>query len=135
MSRRLWAALTACLIAATAPQAANAYYDPDSPACAHVARVARQVGWPRRELPTVRRISARESLCSNAAWNKRDPWGGSHCAMQLNGSLKGFLVRERVIKTDMAELRGSLKTCLRGALKLWQRHGWVPWRGQSTTSN
>lgn len=133
MKRRLWAAMTACLIAATAPLPAHGYYDPTSPACARVRRVARQVGWPVRELREVGRISARESLCSNSAWNRRDPYTGSYCAMQLNGSLKRFLIDQRVIKTDMHELRASLRTCLRGGLALWKRHGWVPWRGQSNT--
>lgn len=133
MSRRLWAALTACLIAVSAPNAASAYYDADSPACATVRRVARQVGWPVRELREVSRIAARESLCSNAAWNRNDPYTGSYCAMQLNGSNKRFLIDRRVIRADMQELRASLRTCLRGSLELWKRHGWIPWRGQSNT--
>lgn len=133
MSRRLWAALTACLIAVSAPNAASAYYDADSPACARVRRVARQVGWPVRELREVSRIAARESLCSNSAWNRADPYTGSYCALQLNGSNKRFLINQRVIRSDMQELRASLTKCLRGGLELWKRHGWVPWRGQSNT--
>lgn len=133
MSRRLWAALTACLIAVSAPNAASAYYDADSSACATVRRVARQVGWPVRELREVGRIAARESLCSNSAWNRADPYTGSYCALQLNGANKRFLIDRRVIKADMQELRANLRTCLRGGLELWKRHGWVPWRGHSTT--
>lgn len=133
MNRRLWAALTASLIAVSAPNAASSYYDADSAACARLRAVARQVGWPVSELREVGRIAARESLCSNAAWNKADPYTGSYCALQLNGSNKRFLIDRRVIKTDMQELRANLRTCLRGGLELWKRHGWVPWRGQSNT--
>ena len=133
MSRRLWAVLTASLIAASAPNAASAYYDADSPACARLRAVARQVGWPVPELRELSRIAARESLCSNSAWNRADPYTGSYCALQLNGSNKRFLIDRRVIKNDMHELRANLRTCLRGGLELWKRHGWVPWRGQSNT--
>lgn len=133
MSRRLWAALTACLFAVSAPNAVSAYYDADTPACATVRRVARQVGWPVRELREVGRIAARESLCRNAAWNRADPFTGSYCVLQLNGSNKRFLIDRRVIRSDMHELRTSLGKCLLGGLELWKRHGWAPWRGQSNT--
>jgi hypothetical protein len=133
MRRAATAAAIALTTALAAPLPSHAYYDADSPACARVRAVARQVGWPVRELKEVGRIAARESLCSNSAINFADPFGGSHCALQLNGSNRRFLINAGVIKSDMAELRGSLRTCLRGGLELWKRHGWIPWRGASTT--
>lgn len=123
----------AFMITVMTPSAAAArYYNPDAPECHRLAKTARSVGWPRRELPTLRRIMARESLCRNLAVNFRDPWGGSYCAAQINGSNKGFLIRERIIRRDMEELRASPTKCLKAALALWKRHGWRPWAGASS---
>lgn len=133
MRRAALAAATALTITLAAPLSTHAYYDATSPACDRVRAAARRVGWPVRELPEVARIAARESLCSNSAWNRADPYTGSYCVLQLNGSNRRFLIERRVIKTDMQELRASLRTCLRGGLELWKRHGWTPWRGSSTT--
>lgn len=114
------------------PTTADArYYNPDSKECMQLGRLALEIGWPRREIPTVRRIAARESLCSNLAYNGRDPYGGSYCSMQLNGSNKRFLISVGAIRSDMQELRASPSRCLRGALALWKRHGWTPWAGAS----
>ena len=114
------------------PAAARAtYYNPDSKECKQLGRLALEVGWPRREIPTLQRIAARESLCRNTAYNGRDPWGGSYCAMQLNGSNKRFLIAAGAIRSSMEELRASPSRCLRGALALWKRHGWTPWNGSS----
>jgi hypothetical protein len=107
------------------------YYDPDAKACHQLAKTALEIGWPRRELPTLRRIAARESLCNNTAYNGRDPYGGSYCALQLNGSNKRFLIAAGAIRSDMEELRALPSRCLRGALALWKRHGWKPWAGAS----
>lgn len=124
---------TALMIATMTPGRVEArYYNPDAKECHALAKQAHQLGWPRRELPTLRRIAARESLCSNLALNPRDPHGGSHCAMQINGSNRGFLQRERIIRKDIAELRASPTKCLKAALALWKRHGWRPWAGASS---
>ena len=123
----------ALMISTMTPTAAAArYYDPDAKECHTLAKTAAAVGWPRRELPELRRIAARESLCRNLAYNPRDPYGGSYCAMQINGSNRGFLVRERIIRGDMEELRASPTKCLKAALALWKRHGWRPWAGASS---
>lgn len=123
----------AFMITVMTPSAAAArYYNPDAPECHRLAKTARSVGWPRRELPTLRRIAARESLCRNLAYNPRDPFGGSYCAMQINGSNRGFLTRERIIRRDMEELRASPSKCMKAALALWKRHGWRPWAGASS---
>ena len=108
------------------------YYDPDSAACHRLAKTAAAVGWPRRELPELRRIAARESLCRNLALNSKDPWVGSYCAMQINGSNRGYLTRERIIRDDMEELRASPTKCLKAALALWRLYGWRPWAGASS---
>lgn len=125
--------VAAFMITVMTPSAAAArYYNPDAPECHRLAKTARSVGWPRRELPTLRRIAARESLCRNLALNSKDPWGGSYCAMQINGSNRGYLTRERIIRRDMEELRASPTKCLKAALALWKRHGWRPWAGASS---
>jgi len=116
------------MISTMTPSAASArYYNPDARECHALAKTAVAVGWPRRELPELRRIAARESLCRNLAYNPRDPYGGSYCAMQINGSNRGYLIRERIILGDMEELRASPTKCLKAALALWKRHGWRPW--------
>lgn len=132
MSRRPVAALIAVCMALTAPQTAQAYYDTDTPACDRVARVARQVGWPVRELREVRRIAARESHCNPLAHNRLDPTiYGSRGAMQINGSNVRYLVNVRIIRNadDLFDLRRNL----RAALELWRLYGWRPWAGHSHT--
>lgn len=106
------------------------YYDPNSKACDIVARQALEVGWPRREIPNVRRVAARESLCHAAAFNERDPWGGSRGYMQINGSNVGYLRRAGIITT--AEDLHHPKKNLRAALLLWKLYGWRPWAGSSS---
>ena len=123
----------AFMISTMTPSVAAArYYNPDAPECHRLAKTAAAVGWPRRELPELRRIAARESLCRNLALNSKDPWGGSYCAMQINGSNRGYLTRERIIRSDMEELRASPTKCLKAALALWKLYGWRPWAGASS---
>jgi len=123
----------AFMISTMTPTAAAArYYDPDAKECHRLAKTAESIGWPRRELPALRKVAGRESLCSNLAYNGRDPHGGSFCAMQINGSNRGFLVRERIIRRDMEELRASPTRCMKAALALWRLYGWRPWAGSSS---
>jgi hypothetical protein len=125
--------LAALMISTMTPTVAAArYYNPDAPECHRLANTAASVGWPRRELPELRRIAGRESLCRNLAYNPRDPHGGSYCAMQINGSNRGYLIRERIIRRDMEELRASPTKCLKAALALWKLYGWRPWAGASS---
>jgi len=125
--------LAALMINTMTPTVAAArYYNPDAPECHRLAKTAAAVGWPRRELPELRRIAGRESLCRNLAYNPRDPYGGSYCAMQINGSNRGYLIRERIIRRDMEELRASPTKCLKAALALWKLYGWRPWAGASS---
>lgn len=123
----------AFMISLMTPTAAAArYYNPDSRECRTLAKTAISVGWPRRETTALRTVAGRESLCSNLAYNPNDPYGGSYCAMQINGSNRGYLVRERIIRSDMQELRASPSKCLRAALALWKLYGWRPWAGSSS---
>lgn len=125
--------LAALMINTMTPTVAAArYYNPDAPECHRLAKTAASVGWPRRELPELRRIAGRESLCRNLAYNPRDPHGGSYCAMQINGSNRRYLIRERIIRADMEELRASPTKCLKAALALWKLYGWRPWAGASS---
>ncbi len=126
--RRGMATLLVAHLLTVTPVSAR-YYDPNSKACDLVAKQALAVGWPKRELKNVRRVAARESLCSTAAFNKRDPWGGSRGYMQLNGSNVGWLKRSGIIN-NAEDLHHPLKN-LRAALALWKLYGWRPWAGSS----
>ena len=108
------------------------YYNPDAKPCRDLARIARSVGWPGHALADLRTVAGRESLCSNLAYNPRDPYGGSYCAMQINGSNRGYLIRERIIRNNMEELRASPTKCLKAALALWKLYRWRPWAGASS---
>lgn len=134
MATRLPITAVVALMIFTMPSTAHAerYYNPDARECHALAKVAVSVGWPRREMPELRRIAGRESLCRNTAYNGKDPHGGSYCALQINGSNRGYLIRERIIRADMEELRASPSKCMKAALALWKLYGWRPWAGASS---
>jgi hypothetical protein len=69
---------------------------------------------------------ARESSCFVRAWNQKDPYGGSHGLMQINGSNKGFLMLEGIVRRSMVEL-WKPKRNLIAALALWKECGWSCW--------
>lgn len=119
------------LIAATLTPAAHA--DAKIYSCRDYVNLARQVGWPRSERANIKRIMYRESRCQAAAWNRKDPHGGSHGLMQINGSNIGWAVRNGWIasRQDLNNPRKNLKV----ALELWKLYGWRPWGTKSSTSN
>lgn len=131
MKRLAVSVLLAAALIGPKPADAARYYDPDAPACHKLASQARRLGWPTRELSELRRVSARESLCSFTAWNPRDPYGGSFCALQLNGSWRGAFRRAGLIRSEMTELYRP-RTCLRAGLFVFQLYGWTPWKGSSS---
>lgn len=94
--------------------------------CPTYERTALAVGWPKKELPRLTYVLARESSCFARAWNKRDPFSGSYGLAQLNGSNKGFFMRENLVRKSMTELFNPKKNLI-AALALWKECGWVCW--------
>ena len=119
-------ATAALLVPATQTKAA---VEPD---CLRFTALALEVGWQKREIPRLMQICARESKGFARAWNQRDPYTGSYGLMQLNGSNKRFLVESGIVRKAMTELWSPRKN-LKAALALFNRHGWAPWKGNSTT--
>jgi hypothetical protein len=76
-------------------------------------------------------ICKRESKGFARAWNQRDPYTGSYGLMQLNGANKRFLVESGIVRKAMTELWSPRKN-LKAALALYKRHGWAPWKGNSS---
>lgn len=99
--------------------------------CPQYEQMARQVGWPKKEIPYLSKIIARESSCFPRAWNRKDPYGGSHGLAQLNGSNKGFFIRKGLVKVSMVELWKPRRN-LRAALALWKECGWACWGTRSS---
>ena len=100
--------------------------------CKRYVDLARQVGWPKSERANLARIMWRESRCTPTAHNPRDPWGGSHGLLQINGSNVGWATRMGYIKTrnDLFNAR----TNLRVGLELWKLYGWKPWGTRSSVT-
>jgi len=93
--------------------------------------LARQVGWAEKDLPILDFVINRESRGDNKAWNKQDPWGGSRCILQINGSWTKWLRAQDILQrpTDLFNPTG----CLTAGLAIHQygmdRYGWGwgPW--------
>lgn len=94
--------------------------------CPEYEKTARAVGWPRTEMKRLTYVLARESSCFARAWNKKDPFTGSYGLAQLNGSNKGFFIREKLVRKSMTELFNPKKN-LTAALALWKECGWGCW--------
>lgn len=101
-------------------------------ACKRYVDLARQVGWPKSERANLARIMWRESRCTPSAHNPRDPWGGSHGLLQINGSNVGWATRMGYINTrnDLTDARRNLKV----GLELWKLYGWRPWGTRSSVT-
>lgn len=101
--------------------------------CRDYVDVARTVGWPRSERAALKRIMWRESRCHPAAWNRKDPHGGSHGLLQINGSNVGWATRNGWItsRDDLYDPRKNLRV----GLELWRLYGWRPWATKSSASN
>lgn len=94
--------------------------------CPTYEKTALAVGWPRKEMPRLTYVLARESGCAPTALNSADPFGGSYGLAQLNGSNKGFFIREKLVHKSMTELFNPKKN-LTAALALWKECGWACW--------
>lgn len=93
--------------------------------------LARQVGWAEKDLPILDFVINRESRGDNQSWNRQDPWGGSRCLLQINGSWTKWL-RAKDILQQPADLFNPT-VCLTAGLAIHQygmdRYGWGwnPW--------
>ena len=100
--------------------------------CRRYVNLARQVGWPKSQRYELARIMWRESRCVPTAHNSRDPWGGSHGLLQINGSNVGWATRQGYIRgrDDLNDPRRNLKV----GLELWKLYGWRPWGTKSSVT-
>ena len=93
--------------------------------------LARQVGWAEKDLPTLDFVIYRESRGDNTAWNKQDPWGGSRCILQINGSWTKWLRTQGVLQRASDLFNPTV--CLTAGLTIHRygmdRYGWGwnPW--------
>ena len=93
--------------------------------------LARQVGWAEKDLPTLDFVIHRESRGDNTAWNKQDPWGGSRCILQINGSWTKWLRTQGVLQRASDLFDPTV--CLTAGLTIHRygmdRYGWGwnPW--------
>lgn len=93
--------------------------------------LARQVGWAEKDLPILDFVINRESRGDNTAWNKQDPWGGSRCILQINGSWTKWLRAQDILQRPADLFNPTV--CLTAGLAIHQygmdRYGWGwnPW--------
>jgi len=123
------ALMAASIMTILPTQQASASARPTS--CSSYEKLAAEVGWPRKEIKRLSYIMARESSCFPRAWNKKDPFHGSYCLAQLNGSWKLTFKRAGLIRTEMTELFNP-KKCLTAALWVFTKSGWAPWGTRSS---
>lgn len=93
--------------------------------------LARQVGWAEKDLPILDFVINRESRGDNKAWNRQDPWGGSRCILQINGSWTKWLRAQDILQRPSDLFNPTV--CLTAGLAIHQygvdRYGWGwgPW--------
>jgi len=93
--------------------------------------LARQVGWAEKDLPILDFVINRESRGDNTAWNKQDPFGGSRCLLQINGSWTKWLRAQDILQRPADLFNPTV--CLTAGLAIHQygmdRYGWGwnPW--------
>ena len=93
--------------------------------------LARQVGWAEKDLPILDFVINRESRGDNKAWNKQDPFGGSRCILQINGSWTKWLRAQDILQRPADLFNPTV--CLTAGLAIHQygidRYGWGwgPW--------
>jgi len=93
--------------------------------------LARQVGWAEKDLPILDFVINRESRGDNTAWNKQDPFGGSRCILQINGSWIKWLRAQDILQRPADLFNPTV--CLTAGLAIHQygmdRYGWGwnPW--------
>ena len=99
--------------------------------CVEWYEVSIEAGFTHDDWPAVGIIAWRESRCNPAAFNGRDPSGGSRGIMQVNGSWRSWL-RDRGIITHVTDLHDPL-TNMRAARAIVQydrdrgRCSWTQW--------
>jgi hypothetical protein len=101
--------------------------------CDDVVNLAKSLGWPNKELGTLRDIANAESACQPWAHNVADPNGGSYGLMQINGFWclpntyypLGYLQQLGIVETcdDLFSATANLKA----ALAVFNETGWHAW--------
>ena len=93
--------------------------------------LARQVGWAEKDLPILDFVIDRESKGDNKSWNKQDPFGGSRCLLQINGSWTKWLRAQDILQRPSDLFNPTV--CLTAGLAIHQYGmekygwGWNPW--------
>ena len=103
-------------------------------ACQTVYNMAKHVGWPTDQLGMVVAVAYRESRCKPAAFNAKDPNGGSAGVMQINYF---WCKPSRYFANGYLQAYGLIRTCddlfdlednLRSALAIYRySNGWRAW--------
>jgi hypothetical protein len=129
LSKKCCTIFVAAALIASTPTHAEAK---KPPTCREYIALATKIGWKRKDLPTLEKIMYRESRCYRLAWNQKDPWGGSHGLMQINGSNVGWATRMGYItkRADLYRPKNNLKV----SLELYRLYGWRPWSTRSSSS-
>ena len=102
--------------------------------CEQVFDTAKAIGWPADQLGMLVAIAQRESRCQPDAYNAKDPNGGSHGIMQINGF---WCKPSRYWPNGYLQAHGLLTSCanlydretnLRSALAIYRySNGWRAW--------
>ena len=102
--------------------------------CEQVFDTAKAIGWPADQLGMLVAIAQRESRCQPDAFNPKDPNGGSHGIMQINGF---WCQPSRYWPNGYLQAYGLLTKCtdlydretnLRSALAIYRySNGWRAW--------
>ena len=102
--------------------------------CEQVFDTAKAIGWPTDQLGMLVAIAQRESRCQSDAYNAKDPNGGSHGIMQINGF---WCKPSKYWPNGYLQAHGLLNSCadlydretnLRSALAIYRySNGWRAW--------
>lgn len=92
--------------------------------CGQWWQLALDVGWPSDQLATVDRVMYRESRCREDATHLNANGSVDRGLMQVNSIHLPWLAAYGITAADLTTAGGGLT----GALLLWQRSGWGPWR-------
>lgn len=101
--------------------------------CEQVYELAVKAGWIAKLAVTATNIAARESHCTETAFNPTDPNGGSYGLYQINGYwckpntqwVEGWLQQHGIVNSCYDLFNPQTNT--EAAYAIWQNSGWSPW--------
>jgi len=101
--------------------------------CTQAGIIAATTGWTQEQQVRAMMIAARESRCTQDAFNAFDSNGGSYGIYQINGYWcrpnkywpQGWLQTQGILKTCTDLLDPWINT--RAAYAIQQNSGWAPW--------